>query len=402
VDCGVYFHIPFCTHRCAYCDFNTTAGLDHLIPAYVEALCSETRRVADVWRRRAGGEVLRVDSIYFGGGTPSLLPAEYVRRVLREVRQAFDVTSEAEITLEANPGTTTPATLCALRQAGVNRLSLGAQSADPIILRLLERSHDFDHVRQAVSAAREAGFDNLSLDLILGVMTQTMESWLRSLQAALALEPEHLSLYMLSVEEGTPLAATVRSGRLPPPDSDLAAEMYESACEMLDASGYLHYEISNWSLRERARQPGGTTDGWACRHNLRYWRNQPYLGFGAGAHGSADGLRYSNVLAPQEFILRLSQSPLGRFPCSPAVAAREAIDEGTAMRETLLMGLRLLEEGVLAEPFRARFGLAPWEAFPDATDHWQAEGLLEALADRLRLTRRGWLLSNQVFVDLVE
>lgn len=402
MDCGVYLHVPFCTHRCAYCDFNTTAGLDHLIPAYVEALCRETRLVAEAWQRRAAAEMLRVDSIYFGGGTPSLLPAEHVRRVLRELRQAFDVTPEAEITLEANPGTTAPATLRALRQAGVNRLSLGAQSADPIILRLLERSHDFDHVRQAVSTAREAGFENLSLDLILGVMTQSMESWRRSLQAALALEPEHLSLYMLSVEEGTPLAATVRSGRLPSPDPDLAAEMYEAACETLEAAGFLHYEISNWSRRGREGTPKGTNDGWACRHNLRYWRNQPYLGLGAGAHGSADGLRYSNVLSPQEFIQCLSRSPLGRFPCSPAVAAREAIDEGTAMRETMLMGLRLLDEGVLAEPFRARFGLAPWEAFPDATDRWQAEGLLEVLADRLRLTPRGWLLSNQVFVDLVE
>jgi oxygen-independent coproporphyrinogen-3 oxidase len=280
-------------------------------------------------------------------------------------------------------------------------LSLGAQSADASILRLLERAHDFGQVEAAVSEARSAGFDNLNLDLMLGVMTQTMESWRDSLQAALGLHPEHLSLYMLSVEEDTPLAARVNSGILPAPEADLAAEMYDAACDALDAAGYIHYEISNWARR----RPGSPSDrdarGWVCRHNLRYWRNLPYLGLGAGAHGSTAGFRYANVLSPQAYIQRLTRPNIEPFPFSAAAASRLPIDRETEMRETLLMGLRLLEEGVPAGVFRSRFGLTPQEAFPEVVSRWQAEGLLELNEDWLRLTRRGWLLSNQVFVDLV-
>ncbi len=395
---GVYLHIPFCTHRCAYCDFNTYAGLESLIPSYIEALCAEARMVGAAWPE---GEPRGVDTIFFGGGTPSLLPAKSLRRILGTLRGAFDVETGAEITLEANPGTVTRAGLGALREAGINRLSLGAQSADPSILRLLERAHDFGQVEAAVREARSAGFDNLNLDLMLGVMTQTMESWRDSLQAALGLHPEHLSLYMLSVEEDTPLAARVHSGILPAPEPDLAAEMYDAACDALDAAGYIHYEISNWARR----RPGSPSDpdarGWVCRHNLRYWRNLPYLGLGAGAHGSTAGFRYANVLSPQAYIQRLTCPHREPFPFSAAAASRLPIDRETEMRETLLMGLRLLEDGVPAGVFRSRFGLTPQEAFPEVVSRWQAEGLLELNEDRLRLTRRGWLLSNQVFVDLV-
>lgn len=395
---GLYVHIPFCTHRCSYCDFNTYAGLDDLIPAYVDAVCLEAHTVAAA---RPEAEALAVDSVFFGGGTPSLLHAEFLCRILEALRRSYRFETETEITLEANPGTVTPADLGALRRAGFNRLSLGAQSADPTILRLLERTHDFGQVVTAVRQARAAGFDNLNLDLMLGVMTQTMDSWQASLHAALDLDPEHLSLYMLSVEEDTPLAARVRSGRLPAPDADLAAEMYEFACDTLDASGYLHYEISNWARRRSGSSPEAEGRGWCCRHNLRYWRNLPYLGLGAGAHGCAAGFRYANVLSPQTYIERLTGPGLEPFPFSPAAASRQPIDRETEMRETLLMGLRLLEEGVPAGTFEARFGLTPWDAFPEPIGRWQAEGLLEVQADRLRLTRRGWLLSNQVFVDLV-
>jgi oxygen-independent coproporphyrinogen-3 oxidase len=395
---GVYLHIPFCTHRCAYCDFNTYAGLESLIPSYVEAMCAEASMVGEAWPE---GEPRGVDTIFFGGGTPSLLPADSLHRILDTLRGAFEVETGAEITLEANPGTVTRAGLGALREAGINRLSLGAQSADPSILRLLERAHDFGQVEAAVREARSVGFDNLNLDLMLGVMTQTMESWRDSLQAALGLQPEHLSLYMLSVEEDTPLAARVHSGILPAPEADLAAEMYEAACAVLEAAGYLHYEISNWARR----RPGSPSDqdarGWVCRHNLRYWRNLPYLGLGAGAHGSTAGFRYANVLSPQAYIQRLTRPNLEPFPFSVAAASRLPIDRDTAMRETMLMGLRLLEEGVPAGVFRSRFGLTPQEAFLEVVSRWQAEGLLELQEDRLRLTRRGWLLSNQVFVDLV-
>ena len=398
---GLYLHIPFCAHRCAYCDFNTYAGLESLIPAYGEALCREISLVAEAWRARPEPDPLQIDTVFFGGGTPSLLPVQLTGRILESIDREFRLEPGAEITMEANPGTVTRAGLSELRRAGINRLSIGAQSADPSILQLLERTHGFDEVEQAVRDARAVGFENINLDLILGVMTQSMDSWRASLDTALGLVPEHLSLYMLSVEEGTPLAARVSSGALPRPDADLAADMYEATCELLDAAGYLHYEISNWARRETARVPGSDPTDRACRHNLHYWRNEAYLGLGAGAHGSMAGWRYANVLAPQAFIQRLALADADRFPFTPATASRHPVDRETEMRETLLMGLRLLDEGVPDAAFRARFGVSAQDAFPEAITQAAAAGLLEVGPHALRLTRRGWLLSNQVFVELV-
>lgn len=398
---ALYLHIPFCTHRCAYCDFNTYAGQEALIPAYVDALCAEAWSVARAWEDRGLQAPLKIDTVFFGGGTPSLLGVEQVRRILGVLRNCFWVDPDAEITLEANPGTVTPEALQGLREAGVNRLSYGVQSADGEILRVLERSHNFRQAEEAVHHARSAGFDNLSLDLMLGVMSQSMDSWRTTLEHALGLRPEHLSLYMLSVEEGTPLAAWVRDGVLPSPDPDLAAEMYEHACEVLEDHGYAHYEISNWARRRPEASAGDDEPGLACRHNLRYWRNLSYLGLGAGAHGSAEGFRYANVLSPQGYIQRLSARGREPFPFSAAAASRQPIDRETEMQETMLMGLRLLQEGVRVTSFQSRFGQSPQQAFPEVVERWEAEGLLQADAERLRLTRRGWLLANQVFMDLV-
>ncbi|HRE25055.1 MAG TPA: radical SAM family heme chaperone HemW, partial [Anaerolineales bacterium] len=284
---SLYLHIPFCQVRCAYCDFNTYAGLDDLITPYSRALAAEVEGVGE-----AGGRPM-AHTVFFGGGTPSLLPLGDLSRVLDAIRASFHLAADAEITLEANPGTVTRDYLFGLRALGVNRLSFGVQSTHPHELRLLDRMHLFGDAAQAVSWARAAGFDDLNLDLIFALPHQTLDRWRQTVERTLALGPDHISAYALSLEHGTPMRAWVYRGLLPLPDPDVAADMYLLADELLVRNGFEQYEISNWS------RPGR-----ACRHNLQYWRNEPYLGFGAGAHGYAQGQRYANVLAPTAYIER--------------------------------------------------------------------------------------------------
>ena len=383
---SVYLHIPFCRARCGYCDFNTTAGMMLHIPAYVEALTREMRSVGG-----RSGETVRVHTLFFGGGTPSLLPPKSVERILTTAREVFAVLPEAEITLEANPGTVSREGLAALRAAGVNRLSLGMQSAHAEDLQLLQRGHTAEDVRQAVRWAREAGFENLSVDLIFGLPRLSLERWKMTLEEALALDVEHLSLYSLIVEEGTPLARWVETGKVEAPDEDSAAEQYEWAMERLEAAGFAHYEISNWARR---RAQGGH---WGSLHNLQYWRNQPYYGFGAGAHGSLNGLRLVNAAEMAEYITRCAAGESHAYPRGPATVEVLEIDRETEIEETLMVGLRLTEEGVGRQAFWARFGERLEERYPRQIEQLTREGLVELTDDRLRLTRRGRLLGNRVF-----
>ena len=397
---SVYIHIPFCAHRCGYCDFNTYAGLQDLIPDYTTALNEEIRWV--------GGEVdkkLPIHTIFFGGGTPSLLPIAEIERILSALRSAFALQEGAEITLEANPGTLAADYLVALRRLGVNRLSLGVQSANPGELRLLERQHDYSDVTRAVSWARRAGFDNLNLDLIFGLPEQPLSAWQRTLELTLDLAPEHFSLYALSLEHGTPFGAWARRGLLSTPDPDTAADMYEWASEKLAMHGYTQYEISNWARHDA----GGNL--LTCRHNLQYWRNLPYLGLGAGAHGYANGLRTANVLSPMAYIERLrpANSPTApaeaqrqtAFPRTPATQTAQPIDRTAEIGETMMMGLRLVQEGVSAEVFQRRFGQPLEELFGAQIQHLIQLGLLEWSDTCLRLTQRGRLLGNRVFVEFL-
>lgn len=389
VPYSLYLHIPFCRHRCAYCDFNTYAGLEHLRAAYVQALVAEVR-----WLGQTAPARLPIHTVYFGGGTPSLLTPAQVEQVLTAVADAFALAADAEITLEANPGTLEAAQLRALRAVGVNRLSLGVQSAHPEELRLLERLHDYSLVTRTVAAARRAGFDNLNLDLMFGLPGQPLDRWQRTLELVLALAPEHLSLYALTLEHGTPMAAWVSRGLLPAPEEDTVAAMYEWAMARLEAAGYRQYEISNWAR-----------PGYACRHNLQYWRNWPYLGLGAGAHGWAAGVRTVNVRAPAAYIERLNHPPDRplAFPRTPATVQAHPVTRREEMAETMMMGLRLTEEGVSRRAFAARFG-QPLEAVYGAEiERLVAWGLLtwSADGDRLRLTPRGRLLGNQVFMAFV-
>ncbi len=385
---SLYFHIPFCVHRCAYCDFNTYAGQEALIPAYVDALCNEIRCVASSAPQR-----LTAHSIFFGGGTPSLLSADKFESILKAARDSFDLTPDAEISLEANPGTVTLDTLRDLHSLGFNRISLGVQSVQPDELRQLERIHDYFDVIDAVTWARRAGFDNLNLDLIFGLPEQTFTHWQASVRLILGLRPEHLSLYALTVEHGTPFGRWAQRGLLSLPDPDAAADMYEWAGEALEAAGFEQYEISNWAKPDRQ-----------CRHNLTYWRNHPYLGFGAGAHGSSGGLRVANLLRIRTYIEHLRPDHLLSnyvFPLSPATKSQIRISKHVEMQETMMTGLRLTDEGVSSEVFSDRFGLQMREVFGREIDELIGLSLLEWVGPVLRLTKRGRLLGNQVFMRFV-
>ncbi|MBN1965417.1 MAG: radical SAM family heme chaperone HemW [Anaerolineae bacterium] len=386
---ALYIHIPFCPTRCSYCAFNTYTGLDDLVPAYVEALCGEL-----TWAGQAGGHPA-IHTIYFGGGTPGVLSPLQLDRVLSAARAAFVPVEPLEVTLETNPAAVTLAYCLGVHEAGVNRLSLGAQSAIPAELRLFRRRHEWQDVIDAVAAGRRAGFDNISLDLIYGAPGQTLASWRRTLAATLALEPDHLSLYSLSVEPGTALEIWVRRGQVTAPDPDRAADMYEAASEVLAGHGFEQYEISNWAR-----------PGYACRHNLQYWRNLPYLGIGAGAYGYAGHVRYMAVESPQRYIRLLAEAvdPVQLvFPLSAAASQEhiEYVDAAQARTETVMLGLRLLQEGVSRAGFVARHG-APLEAYYGAAlAKFSAVGLIELSDDRVRLTARARLVSNRVIEDFV-
>ena len=382
---SLYFHIPFCAHRCAYCDFNTYAGQTDSIPAYVEALRNEIKAVGESTSR------LSVGTIFFGGGTPSLLTAEQYRDIYQSIHAYFDVSANAEISLEANPGTVSSEYLRELRALGFNRISYGMQSANPEELHMLERIHSYSDVVDAVRWSRQAGFDNLNIDLIYGLPEQTLERWQRTVQLSLGLRPEHISAYALTLEHGTPFGRWAAKGLLPIPDPDLAAEQYEWTMDFLASEGYVQYEISNWALPGRE-----------CQHNLQYWRNLDYLGFGAGAHGYAGGFRYSNVLRIKTYIDRLT-SPLSSFvfPLSPATVNQHVNTPRDDMQETMITGLRLTTEGISAEGFQQRFGVSLTEVFGKEIQKLEKVGLLEWAGDTLRLTKRGRLLGNQVFMEFV-
>lgn len=400
VSYSLYIHIPFCKHRCAYCDFNTYAGIEDMIPVYVRALSNELEYLS-----KCAPHPLNVHSIFFGGGTPSLLPIKDIEHILRIAYDGYKLSDDTEITLEANPGTLSRSYLLDLKRIGINRLSLGMQSSITVELEILERQHTFIDVIQAINWARQVGMNNVNLDLLFAIPYQTLEDWELNLKRAVALKPEHLSLYALILEHGTPMQKWVARGLIKGPDPDLDAEMYNWASDFLSSMGYLQYEISNWAhevMDEELKY---------CVHNLQYWKNKSYLGFGAGAHGYAGGSRLRNISSPNAYIRQLHEIQSSEndseklvFPQTPATAHAQIIDKKTEMGETMMMGLRLTQEGVSAKEFESRFGLSLSEVFGAEIDRLISFGLLEWVdneASSLRLTRRGRILGNQVFMEFV-
>jgi oxygen-independent coproporphyrinogen-3 oxidase len=398
---SLYIHIPFCIHRCGYCDFNTYAGLEGLIPAYSRAVSNEL-----MYLSQSLTEPLTIHTIYFGGGTPSLIPSLEFGEILQSVRKYFNLVHAPEITIEANPGTVSVEYLTEVRTLGVNRISLGMQSAHQTELSLMDRQHTFEEVVKAVEWSRETGINSVNLDLIYGLPAQSLQAWMSSLENALSLHPDHLSLYALTLEHGTPMQNKVQSGVLAAPDPDLAADMYEAAGDRLADVGFVQYEISNWARTKNTDQTH------ACNHNLQYWRNLSYMGVGAGAHGFINHYRTVNIATPQAYINRLNNRTTSRnnmnkelkFPRNPATDQINPIDTDTEIGETMMMGLRLVQEGVSAHEFLQRFGISLLDRYTHQIGKLVSLGLLEWTrepATRLRLTSKGRLLGNLVFREFI-
>jgi len=379
---GVYIHIPFCRSRCSYCDFATGMYEGALAERYVAVIISEIEN----WREvEAPGPV---DTVYFGGGTPSLLAPAQIESILTAVRSRFEIVAGAEITLEINPGdggasrAAKQQNLSSLRRLGVNRASFGAQTFDDRDLKQLGRTHSAADISKTFQQLRHAGFANLNFDLIAGLPGQTLAGWQRNLEQALTLRPEHLSLYLLDVHEGTPLADQIRAGMRPQTDDDLAGEMYAIMIEQVCAAGYEHYEISNFCL-----------PGFASRHNTKYWAGAPYYGFGNSAH-SYDGhrRRWANERDTMKYVRMIEKDE------SP-VAERTKLDEEDARSESIFLGLRLMR-GIDLKNYQARFGRDLREQYNGELHRLSAAGLIAIDEDLLKLTTRGALLSNEVFAAL--
>ncbi|MFT4010807.1 MAG: radical SAM family heme chaperone HemW [Nocardioidaceae bacterium] len=371
---GVYVHVPFCSVRCGYCDFNTYTAAElgggASRAGYADQAIAEVRLA-----RRVLGTRVPVETVFFGGGTPTLLSPADLTRVLAAIDAELGLADDAEVTTESNPDSVTADDLKRLRDGGFDRISFGMQSSVPHVLRVLDRTHDPERVPLAVQWAREAGFEKVSLDLIYGTAGESIEDWRTSLEAALACAPDHVSAYSLIVEDGTALARQVRSGVVAMPDDDDLADKYALADEVLGAAGLGWYEVSNWATNPEQR----------CRHNLGYWRGDDWWGIGPGAHSHVGGVRWWNLKHPSAYAPRLAAGE------TPALA-REVLDRETRRVERVLLETRLVEGlsvDVLDEAGRG------W--LPDL----RAEGLIEPDSERVRLTLRGRLLADAVVRDLI-
>ncbi|MBA2451438.1 MAG: radical SAM family heme chaperone HemW [Chloroflexi bacterium] len=370
---ALYVHFPYCVSICPYCDFDRQATGFASIPRYVDAVATEI----------AGQRRRPIHSVFFGGGTPSLMGPEQVERLLSAARQSLDVLPGCEISLEANPGECSPERLAGFRMAGVDRLSIGVQSLHDPTLALLGRRHSAEEARTAYRAAREGGFDNVNLDLMLGLPGMEVSGWLETLDGAIELGPEHLSCYILTVDERVPMGRDVASGRLRLPDDDAVAEQYEATAARLAGAGYERYEVSNWAR-----------PAWACRHNLTYWRDEPFIGVGAGAAGWLDGVRTKNTPSPRRYMASIAAGAVERVEAERPTRLTQAED-------FLALGLRL-REGIEPRQFEARFGMSLSEALGDVTEQLIQAGCLESVADRLRIAEGSVLVTNELLLRLHE
>jgi len=360
---GIYLHIPFCVRKCAYCDF-VSFPQGSVPESYVDALLTEIELVS-----RGGEYPAAFDTVFFGGGTPSLLSGDQMRRMMKALSERFNIRAQAECSMEANPGTTTPEKLAAYRDAGINRLSIGLQSTHDALLDEIGRIHTFQQFLDTLNSAKAAGFDNINVDLMHALPHQTISQYLDSIRTVCGLNVQHISAYSLILEEHTPLYFRVQSGEVSMPDEDLAADMQDAGIDALESYGYHRYEISNFAQ-----------SGFECRHNLNYWQNGEYLGFGVAAHAAVrqtHWTRFANVDSQEEYERMIAR---GKRPLAETIYLAPR-DE---MFECVMLGLRLVR-GLDRAAFRARFGLDAVEAYPDAMD---------------RLRERGWVTENEGFIAL--
>ncbi|MDI6782636.1 MAG: radical SAM family heme chaperone HemW [bacterium] len=371
---GIYIHLPFCLRKCKYCDFNSYPDKLDLIDSYIATILSEISSSEAL----AKEDQNKISSIYFGGGTPSLVSPEHIRRLISALTPK---PNEIEITLEANPGTVDLEKLKQYRQAGVNRISFGFQSFDDAVLEAMGRVHRVQDNLESYRFARDAGFDNISIDLIFGYPNQTLASWQETIKKTIELKPEHISAYGLTIEPETRLYQEIQSGKVLPLDEETELEMYQYAINQLAQAGYVHYEISNFAL-----------PGKECQHNLNYWNDSDYLGFGAGAHSYLAGERYWNIDSPEEYIQRIKH---GQSP----VIGQERLAGKRKMAEYSMLALRT-NQGVDIKQFYDKFQQEFSEVFNSELPDLFSAGLLQQNNRFIQLTNKGILFSNEVFSQL--
>jgi len=372
---GIYIHVPFCIGKCGYCDFNSYSGMEEIFDEYVEALKKEISLISY--------QPYEIISIFFGGGTPTILNADKLIGILDLCRDIFNLKSDAEITIEANPETLTVDKLRDLRKGGFNRISIGVQSFNDRLLKRLGRIHDSKKAYNQVLSARDAGFENISVDLMFGIPDETINDWKSDIETAIKLNPEHISAYNLTIEKGTRFeilySAAEASHCLP--DDDKQVEMFKIGIELLTSAGYGHYEISNFAKNGRI-----------CLHNRIYWKNEEYLGIGAGAYSYINGERRWNIKNPKEYINKIKGQGI--------VAGSERLEDEKIMGETIMMGFRMID-GINLQSFKRRFNIRIESAFPSAISKLLNNNLISFTKDYLKLTEKGLLFYNDVAAEFL-
>lgn len=387
---GIYIHIPFCERKCTYCNFNTTDFFEALAARYIDAVAREVNYWGKLLEREFGNR-LQVDTIFFGGGTPSIVEAEQLVLLTRRCAEAFEVSRDCEVTIEINPATFSRKKVEGWLDAGINRASVGVQSFIDRELVSLSRTHTSGEARRTIALLREAGLNNISLDLIAGLPEQSLEDWEYNLHEALSIRPEHLSLYLLEVKEGTQLHGQIKRGVRPRPDDDLAAEMYRMICAATASAGYEQYEISNFALFDKSNV--SKPSPYRSAHNLKYWTGAPFYGVGCGAHSYDGQARWVNVLQTEAYIEQVNST-------GHAIRERNTLSPTDRAAEALFMGLRL-SEGINLNAFQSEYGIDVVDRYRDDLPRLADAGLVKVDGGRLTLTPAGRLLSNEVFVSFV-
>jgi oxygen-independent coproporphyrinogen-3 oxidase len=373
---GLYIHIPFCARKCNYCDFPSFSGLELLFSEYTEAVC---REIAIVSKEYGYPEA---DTVFFGGGTPSLMPTSEISKIVKTIYKSFKVKDDTEITIEANPGTITKEKAEVYKDLGFNRISVGLQAAQDRILKLMGRIHTKEMFIDCINLLKSIGISNINADIIFGIPCQSVKDWEETINLLLAFDLPHLSCYSLKIEENTPWFEMSQRGELPEVDEDLEREMYYVVMSKLNNLGYQHYEISNFSK-----------PGFWCRHNLKYWTGKPYIGIGAAAHSFINNVRYANIINPEDYIKRVMDN------ASPVVF-REEIGERERLSERLILGLRLME-GISLKQMEREFGHEAVGKYSKKIENLEEKKLICFNGDIIKLTKKGMDFANQVWVEFI-
>ena len=393
---GLYIHIPFCETKCSYCDFNTYAGIENLLAQYINSICKEIK----LW-----GSVIpnaNISTIFFGGGTPSYIPANLLGQILNTIKSEMDTTNCTEITIESNPNDLSEIKkLEYYLKIGINRISIGIQSFNDIHLKNIDRRHSSAEGIQAIKNAKSAGFENINIDLMFGLPNQTKYEWIQTLEVVPTIPIQHISMYCLTIEKNTPMFHQVNQGVLQMPDQDLAAEMYEIATDFMKQENFRNYEISNWAKNNKI-----------CEHNLAYWKNQQFIGIGPGAHSLLSSYRFSNIESPKKYIQKLKSNPdfektqnnkqtdKDKFLTIPTTENYEKQDIKTKMSDTMIMGLRL-DSGINLNEFEEKFQIKIEKIFPGKIDNLISENLINKKNNQIKLSDKGKLLGNEVFINFL-